>query len=259
MPQWIALSPSQHAGLGYLPKDGYHFADQLNVAGILLAELPKLLPHYVVVLLKEGEHFQPMVLLGVGERNLYVAPNGKWLGTYVPASLRGYPFTLANSEQPGEKVFAIDADHLSENQGDALFDDEGKLAGTAAQTLDFLTQCDRNRAATQQACDALQRAGVIEQWPLTIERGEGQEPLTVNGLYRINEAALINLEADVFATLKGAPMALAYAQMFSMGQLNQLADRAKFHAEHGATQEVPENLDSVLDGMDDDDLMFDFD
>jgi len=27
---------------------------------------------------------------------------------------------------------------------------------------------------------------------------------------------------------------------------------------HGATQEVPENLDSVLDGMDDDDRMFDF-
>jgi len=257
MPQWIALSPTQHAGQGYLPRDGYHFADQLNVAGILLAEMNKLLPHYVVVLIKEGGHFQPMVLLGVGERNLYVAPNGKWLGTYVPASLRGYPFTLANSEQLGEKVFAIDENHLSSNQGEALFDEEGKLAGTAAQTLDFLTQCDQNRAATQQACDALQRAGVIEQWPLTIERGEGQEPLTVNGLHRINEQALNSLENDVYATLKGAPMALAHAQMFSTSQLNQLAERAKFHAEHGATQEVPEDLDSVFDS--DDDLTFDFD
>lgn len=257
MPQWIALSPTQHAGQNYLPRDGYHFADQLNVAGILLAELNKLLPHYVVVLIKEGEHFQPMVLLGVGERNLYVAPDGKWLGTYVPANLRGYPFTLANSDQPGEKVFAIDEQHLSDNQGEALFDEEGQLAGTAAQTLDFLAQCDSNRAATQQACNALQRAGVIEQWPLTIERGEGQEPLTVNGLHRINEQALNSLETDVYATLKGAPMALAYAQMFSMSQLNQLAERAKFHAEHGATQEVPEDLDSVFDG--DDDLTFDFD
>jgi len=257
MPQWIALSPTQHAGQGYLPRDGYHFADQLNVAGILLAELNKLLPHYVVVLIKEGERFQPMVLLGVGERNLYVAPNGKWLGTYVPANLRGYPFTLANSEKPGEKVFAIDEQHLSNNQGEALFNEEGKLTGTAAQTLDFLTQCESNRTATQQACDALQRAGVIEQWPLTIERGEGQEPLTVNGLHRINEQALNNLENDVYATLKGAPMALAHAQMFSMSQLNQLAERAKFHAQHGATQEVPEDLDSVFDS--DDDLTFDFD
>lgn len=258
MPQWIALSPTQHAGLGYLPRDGYHFADQLNVAGILLAELNKLLPHYVVVLIKEGEHFQPMVLLGVGERNLYVAPNGKWLGTYVPASLRGYPFTLANGEQQDEKLFAIDEQHLSNNQGEALFDEEGQLAGTAVQTLKFLTECERNRVATQRAADALHQAGVIEEWPLNIERGKGQEPLTVNGLHRINEQALISLENDVFATLKGAPMALAYAQMFSMSQLNQLAERAKFHAEHGASQEVPENLDSVLDGMDDD-LTFDFD
>ncbi|BBI49678.1 hypothetical protein HORIV_20990 [Vreelandella olivaria] len=42
-----------------------------------------------------------------------------------------------------------------------------------------------------------------------------------------------------------------------MSQINQLTDRAKFHAEHGATQEVPENLDSVFDS--DDDLTFDFD
>lgn len=106
MPQWIALSPSQHAGQRYLPRDGYHYATPLNVAGILLAELPKLLPHYVVVFIKEGEHFQPMVLLGIGEQNLYVAPNGKWLGGYVPASVRGYPFILANNER-GEKVLPL--------------------------------------------------------------------------------------------------------------------------------------------------------
>jgi hypothetical protein len=43
-----------------------------------------------------------------------------------------------------------------------------------------------------------------------------------------------------------------------MSQLSQLSERAKFHAQH-ATQDVPENLDSVLDGGDDDELTFDFD
>ena len=112
MPQWTALSPSQHADQRFLPRDGYHFAAQLNIAGIFLAELPKLLPHYVVVFIKEGRHFLPMVLLGVGQKNLYVAPNGKWLGSYVPASVRGYPFVLATNEF-GEKFFALDKQHLS--------------------------------------------------------------------------------------------------------------------------------------------------
>ncbi|UBR52144.1 hypothetical protein KF947_18625 [Halomonas sp. FeN2] len=65
----------------------------------MLAELPKLLPHYVVVLLKEGEHYQLMVLLG--ERNLYVAPDGKWLGSYAtcpPACLvTPLPWPTVNS------------------------------------------------------------------------------------------------------------------------------------------------------------------
>jgi len=72
--------------------------------------------------------------------------------------------------------------------------------------------------------------------------------------------ALNALEVEAYAKLRGGPMALAHAQLLSMSQLSQLSERAKFHAEHGATQEVPENLDSVLDGMeDDDDLTFDFD
>jgi len=46
---------------------------------------------------------------------------------------------------------------------------------------------------------------------------------------------------------------LAYAQMLSSQQLNQLIGIL-------IKKEVPENLDSVLDGMgDDDELMFDFD
>ena len=111
---------------------------------------------------------------------------------------------------------------------------------------------------TAASTQKLHEAGVIEPWPLTLERGEGQEPLKVNGLYRVNEKALNSLDAEAYATLRGGPMALAHAQLFSMSQLSQLSERAKFHAQH-ATQEVPENLDSVFDGGDDDELTLDFD
>lgn len=256
MTEWTALSPSQHRDKHHVPRDGYTFAQGQSVVGVLLAELPKLLPLYVLGFIQQGEHYTPVALLGLGQQNLYVAPNGKWLGGYVPATLRGYPFTLANSET-GEKVFAIDADHLSDDAGEPLFDEADKLTGKAAETFIFLQQCEQNRQATQQAVKALGDAGVIEPWPLKIERGEGHEPLNVNGLFRVNEKALNSLEGEAYATLKGGPMALAHAQLFSVSQMNQLSERAKFHAEHGATQEAPENLDSVFDN--DDDLEFDFD
>ncbi|MEA2120073.1 SapC family protein [Halovibrio sp. HP20-50] len=255
MTEWTALSPSQHRGKHHLPRDGYTFAQGQSVVGVFLAELPKLLPLYMLGFIQQGEQYTPVALLGLGQHNLYVAPNGKWLGGYVPATLRGYPFTLANSET-GEKVFAIDADHLSDDAGEPLFDEADKLTGKAAETFTFMQQCEQNRQATQQAVKALGDAGVIEPWPLKIERGEGHEPLTVNGLFRVNEKALNSLAPEVYATLKGGPMALAHAQLFSVSQMNQLSGWAKFHAQQGTT-EAPENLDSVFDN--DNDLEFDFD
>lgn len=257
MPEWIALSRTQHADKRYLPRDAYHFAANQAVANVLLAELSKLLPHYALAFIEQGEGYQPVALLSLdGQTNLYVAPNGKWLGSYVPASLRGYPFTLANTED-GQKALCVDRAHLTGDQGEPLFDDEGNLARKVAQSLEFLQQCDRNRQVTAASTQKLAEAGVIEPWPLTLERGEGQEPLKVNGLYRVNEKALNALESEAYAVLRGGPMALAHAQLFSMSQLNQLVERARFHAQQEGAANPPENLDELFE--DDDDLTFDFD
>lgn len=258
MAQWIALSKTQHAKHSYLPRQGYTFAVNQAVAPVLLAELPKLLPHYALGFIQQETGYQAVALLSLdGQNNLYLHSDGRWLGSYVPASLRGYPFTLANTEE-GQKALCVEQAHLSEEQGEPLFDEEGNLAPTVQRTVEFLNQCEQNRELTQRSVNALVEAGVIEQWPLKLERGEGQAPISVNGLFRVDEKALNALEGEAYARLRGGPMALAHAQLFSVSQLSQLSERAKFHAQH-ATQEVPENLDSVLDGGDDDELTFDFD
>jgi len=257
MPEWAAVSRTQHADRHYQPRQGYRFAAEQPVASILLAELGKLLPHYALGFVQQGEHYQPVALLGLnGQQNLYLHPDGRWLGNYVPASLRGYPFTLANTEDQ-QQVLCIAQEHLGEDdQSVPLFDEEGQLDQRVQKTLAFLQECEKNRQVTQAAAGVLGDTGVIEPWPLKVERGEGQEPLKVNGLYRVNEKALNALDADTYATLRGGPMALAHAQLFSMGQLSQLAERAKFHAQQQAGQ-PPESLDEVFGG-DDDDLIFDF-
>jgi hypothetical protein len=201
-----------------------------------------------------------VAITGLGKGNLYVAPNGKWLGSYVPASLRGYPFRLAKQEgQEGQTVLCVDQAHLTEEpSAKPLFDDEGNLAKTVAQTLEFLKQCEQSRQMTAASVQKLVDAGVIEEWPLQIGRGEGKEPLKVNGLHRINEQALNALDAETLHGLRGGPLSLAYAQMFSTHQLNQLTQRAELLSKAGSTQEMPENLDSLFDS-EDDDLTFDFD
>ena len=260
MPQWTVISKSRHAQANYHPRNGYHHAREQLVASVLLAELPKLIQHFVLGFVPSGERFTAVALLGIQQgQNLYVHPDGRWLGSYVPASVRGYPFNLLPDDQ-GQRVLCIDAEQLTQNTdaGEPLFDPNGEPTEGVAKQLDFHQQCEADRQRTQKAMDALQQAGVLEPWPLAIPREEGQAPIQVEGLYRIDEKALNTLDADTYATLQGAPMALAHAQLFAAHQVHQLTQRAAFHgnlADKGATEEP--DIESLF-GDDDDDLSFNF-
>ena len=84
--------------------------------------------------------------------------------------------------------------------------------------LELLSQVERSRMATQAAVDALAAAGLIQPWPLNIQQGEQNVPVT--GLYRIDEAALNALENEAFLTLRrSGALLVAYAQLLSMNQL----------------------------------------
>nr|WP_298523229.1 SapC family protein [uncultured Halomonas sp.] len=266
MNQWIAISRTHHSNSSFQPRQGYGFAATQQLVPILIAELGQLLPHYVLAFVQQNGRFTPVAVTGLGgERNLYLNADGKWLANYVPAILRGYPFSLVNSEKD-QQVLCIHREHLLDGQGNEpgsesgtetnsaqplpLFEESGELSPPVQQTLDFLKKCDANRRTTQAASHLLQESGLIEPWPLEIERANDQEPLTVKALYRVSERALNALKADAFAGLRrhGA-LPLAYAQLFSMNQLSQLSDRAAFHARQPVqAQEV--DLEALFDGDD---------
>ncbi|KXB09106.1 hypothetical protein AKJ60_00930 [candidate division MSBL1 archaeon SCGC-AAA385M11] len=243
MLNWIAISLSQHATKYFLPRQRYFFASGQQVIPILLAELAKLIPHYSLGFIHQDDTYQPVVLTGLGGgQNLYVNHDGKWLASYVPAFLRSHPFRLLTNEN-NNLVFCIHEEHLVDNtQGRPLFDQEGNLTEPVQETLNFLNECENNRKVNQAAGQALYKAGVIEKWPLQIQQQEGQEPLKVEGLYRISEQSLNELDAPTFAGLrKSGALALAYAQLFSMNQINRFTELAKYHAKQRPPQ--PEEID----------------
>jgi hypothetical protein len=60
---------------------------------------------------KQGEDYQLVSLIPlVGlekDRNLYVALKGRWLSEYAPATLRCYPFILADHKENEEDRHAF--------------------------------------------------------------------------------------------------------------------------------------------------------
>ena len=78
---------------------------------------------------------------------------------------------------------------------------------------------------------ALAEVGVIRPWPLKFKAGQEDNPVT--GLRRIDEVALNKLTDNSFLGLRKALGALpiAYAQMFSAGQLGLFQHLAKVQAQ----------------------------
>ena len=183
MPQWIALSRSEHSSQHVLPRDGYHHSAKQRVVPVLLAELSKLLPHYALGFIRQGDSYASVAVLGV-QSNAYLAPDGRWFSPYIPALLRGYPFVLAKADNE-QQVLAIDTAHLVNGpDGKPLFDEQGELSEHTRQVYDFLAQCEKNRLATQQAAEALAKHKLLVPWELVIGTdAEGGTPVKLDGLY----------------------------------------------------------------------------
>jgi hypothetical protein len=257
MTRRIAISTRDHAEKGWLPVRGYEFARDRAVVPLAFDELTRAASHFVLGFIKPKDTYQLVALLGPGQ-NAYVHPgDGRWLGAYVPAKLRGEPFELGFTEEnPNQPILCIDPSHLVEHDADgaeALFDEQGQLQGKSAEVLSFLHQRLKGTLVADKVTEGLTE--LLEPWPLRLPRG-GQDQ-TMGGFYRVNEQALKSLSPERLAELNQRQgLALAYAQLISTGHIAELVKRCEMIDQFNS--DVPETLDAVF-GEGDEELSFDFD
>jgi hypothetical protein len=161
------------------------------------------------------------------EANVFVGPAGQWLGGYVPAVLRSYPFSLGRVAGRDQPVVCIDEDSglvVDETAPNAetFFDAAGNPSSTTNSVTEFLQRIEQDQTPTDLAVAALAEAHVLKPWALTVPVGEQQ--ITVEGLYQVDEAALNRLDDASFLKLrKTSGLPVAYAQLLSTGQVSVLA------------------------------------
>jgi hypothetical protein len=187
---------------------------------------------------QDGRYVLMAVLSLAPDRNLFVAPDGRWLGEYVPMVLRSQPFRLLRPESAGQSILCVDEDSglvVEGGQGEAFFDAEGALADTLKRTLDFLCHLERSRAVTEVAVAALAEAGVIEPWPLATTNGGPELPAL--GLHRIAENRFNALDDEALLTLRRAgALPIIYRQMLSMQQIPVLKRLTEVHEQHARAE-----------------------
>ena len=247
MTQLTAITPTAFADRHWQRYANYAFAARMNLIPALATELAKLVPALPLGFVPRAERFQLAALTALQpDSNLFVAPDGRWLAGYVPAALRGYPFALAVPEGAPEPVLCIDEASgliVAAGAGEPFFDADGQPAKVVKDVLSFLARVEHDRAITQTMVDALQTANLIQPWPLTVKRDGAA--LQVEGIYRIDEAALNALDNDAWLGLRrSGALPVVYAQLFSM---NQLALFEQAGAAQSRMQRPPQRAPNLQD------------
>lgn len=242
------ITAARHTQRRWHPAPEFRFSASTSLVPLSIAEVGHATLAFPLAFIEHNQHWTLAAVLGLfPTENLYVDSGGKWLGRYVPASVRFYPFLLG-SQGSGDATLCIDeASGLVTEGGDGMpfFDPSGDLNPTVTQISSFLVEAARGEAVMMRASEMLVKAGVIETWPITLQDDAGEQQ--VAGLHRINEAALNGLDDATSSELRrSGVLGIAYAQLLSMGNLSQLGQFAQVRAQAEAAMRAKAEVKPLI-------------
>lgn len=232
MPSYQALSKTQHAGQHYQAPSNYRFAAQDTTVPLGHSELRRACMHMPTAFILQHAAFQLIAIQGfLPGKNLWIDAHGNWLGGYLPDTYQGYPFALLPTQANGQRVLCIDTDSgcFTPHIGQPLFDASGTPSASVSAMLSLWQHITQQRSSAHQLSQQLAQHQLLQPWPIQLQTDTG--PHTLQGLYRVNETALQQLDAQPLQTLqRTGALAMAYMQLLSMQHLRTLAQHARQHA-----------------------------
>lgn len=207
----------------------YRFASGAVTVALMAAELPAACTEFPCVFARQPDgDLSLLAVTGLQTgHNLYVAPDGSWLGNHLPATLATWPFRLVREGgAPGSYLVAVNPAELSEATGDPLFDASGAEVPWLLERLRLLVDTDTGLTDTARQIAALDAAGVLCERSLQAVLADGRD-VELNGFMVVDEAKLLALpEKAVHELHTQGVLSLAYLQLLSMRRFRPLVVRA---------------------------------
>lgn len=232
-----ALDREAHRALrlSKLIHSDYSPARGLNAMYANAVEFVDLSHEYPVVFVRAGDpqanngvpEVAPMAVLGLkrGE-NLYLKDDGGWTASYVPATLRGYPFAMVRTDDNNYIVCFDKAwSGFSEQDGERLFDDKGEATEFTKGVQTYLEQLDGEMQRTRSFCQQLVELNLLQDMRFDAQMENGQS-MVVDGFLAIDEKKLAELsDAKLGELHRNGMLGLIHAHMASMGMMRRLVER----------------------------------
>ncbi|MGJ0318304.1 SapC family protein [Aliarcobacter cryaerophilus] len=195
------LSKEKHSNLKIKALDNLLFAKDNPSFPVIISEAENVAVTLPIVFSAE-ENPSLFAITSLGSENLAMNREGKWLSSYVPAVYRKYPFAYANiKENPEQKAVVIDieAENLSQTEGEALFDEQSNQTQLLKDTIQFLTSYEQEAIRTKSLAKIVLDSGILEDRELSIGEGETKQVL-VKGFKVVSVEKLNALDDAILAS-----------------------------------------------------------
>lgn len=216
--QYTALSYTNHADLKLIKRTFFHLKDQPMV-GLSIAEAPRAALDLPLAFSRKSDHSLTLVAVLSLEKkdNPHITLDGSWVSGYMPAMIAGTPFALAYNEEKAVVVVPEKSDFLSREEGEALFEPEGKPTKLLDKLTILLKTRYPNPHRDNPVLEKIDQAGILEPWSDVSEN-----------LLKVDLEKLNALDDNRFLELKQKNiLPVLYAQLMSMPRINRVKKLAK--------------------------------
>lgn len=235
--QAVPVNSDRHRDLFVKTGNTYAFAAHVNAVPLMAVEFRAAALEYPIVFAGDGDVLLPVAVLGtVRDRNDFISADGHWLGRYVPAYVRRYPFVFASGDDGKTFTLCIDEGFAGcnrEGRGERLFDADGERTQYLNGVLGFVSEYQGQFLRTRAIAERLRTLNLLE--PMTAQfRLPAGGTGSLTGFQGVNRERLKALAPEQLAELaRSDELELIYLHLASLHCFGALAERA------GAAPEAP--------------------
>lgn len=222
----VPIAKQRHGKWSVRKVTDYSFASGLNAVPLVTQEFTVAGREYPIVFTKRGEKYLASALLGLRDaENLFVDSSGKWLGGYVPAFLRRFPFVFSHNDEEKTYTFCIDesASVAGEDaDGERLFDDEGNETSYFDNMLSFTKRYQKAVQDSEAFCSRLQDLDLIVESEVSFKLPTGEKART-KGFGAVDRDRLKELSPEVVDQLfRSGDLELMHMHLASLRSFDDL-------------------------------------
>lgn len=160
-PDLVPVTYNRHKNKRWNRFSSYHFAESRRDCPVVLKEIPHVAASYPIVFRQDDQGITPVALFSTdsSETTPFVAPDGRWLASYVPAALRCPPFEaeLLDIKTNTYRLLVNENSGLvgTQPEGEAFFDNSRELSQELRRVLDFQKALATEVRTTRALCKVL--------------------------------------------------------------------------------------------------------